>query len=186
MRKDIAMSRTHATLRLLQTTLLAAAFVIAFSAAALQAKEKEEVPPDWKKDGKWSALTQYIGTYQYDKILDDKNVKDMLGVMLKGHDLDLKQEFNVKTSVGFENDCLILKGNRQNAASTNSSYMEVCVSNGSINLAVQDSPNITLFTALPEYKFMSDGMRGWIFFRNNGYKVAIDKPDNVQMIVTAP
>ncbi len=180
------MSRTQIPFRLFQMSLLAAGFLLAFSAASLHAENNKDAPPDWKKTGKWSALTQYIGTYEYDKIFDDKDVKATLATMLKGRDIDLKTEFAVSTSVGFEEDCLVLRGNRKSAAHTNSSYMQVCVSDGTINLAVQDGKTITIFTTMPDYKYMSQNVRNWIYFTNNGYKLAVEKPDNVQMVITAP
>lgn len=164
--------------------LLTAAFLLSFGAATLHAEDKE-APIDWKKGGKWSALTQYIGTYDYDAVLGDTNVKTELDAMLKDRNINMGDEFAVSSPIGFENDCMILKGNRRHAGDTNNAYMEVCVGGGHINVAVRDHDKITIFTGAPDYKYMSEGLRSWVYFKNNNPGLTLKKPENVQLVVTA-
>ncbi len=164
--------------------LLTAAFLLSFGAATLHAEDKE-APIDLK-NGKWSTLTQYIGTYNYDAVFGDMNVKAELNVMLKGHDVDTAAEFSVTAPIGFENDCLILKGAQKSKANENSSYAEICVGGGIINLAIKSEKTITIYTRSDNYQYMSDGMRAWVYFQNNDMAVPlIKKPENVQLVVTA-
>ena len=68
--------------------LLAAAMLATFTFSA-QAQDKAEEKIDLKK-GAWSELAQYIGTYEYDAVLDNKHVKTQLDKLLKGQQIDLQ------------------------------------------------------------------------------------------------
>jgi len=179
------MTRNTSPARLLTAALLTIAFLLGVGTGALRAEDNDSAPIDLK-NGKWPALTQYIGTYNYDAVFGDKSVKTELDTMLKGHDTDLQNEFGVRAPIGFENDCLILKGAQKSTANEHSSYAEICVGSGMINLAIKDKKTITIYTRSDNYQYMSDGMRAWIYFQNNDMAVALtNKPENVQLVVTA-
>ncbi len=88
----------------------------------------------------------------------------------------------VSAAIGFENDCLVLKGNQEQRGDTNRAYMEVCLNAGTINLGVFDNDQITIFSRFGDYKYMSEGMRSWVYFQNNPPAI-LDKPANVQFVV---
>ena len=163
----------------LRAFLLGAAILISFTGAAMA----EEDSLDMKK-GKWSALTQHIGTYEYDTVLNDKGVKKELDKLLKGQTLDLKQQFGVTAPIGFQNDCLILKGNQENQADTNRAYMEACVGEGTINLVLYNNGKINVYSQFGDYKYLSEGVRGWIAMQNDKTFI-LEKPENVQFVVQA-
>jgi hypothetical protein len=146
---------------------------------------QDEKPIDWKTGGKWSHLSRYIGTYDYASVLEDKAVKSQLDSMLKGQDINLKSEMEVSAPIGFENDCLILKGNQYHKGNEHQTYMQVCLYEGNINLAVMKKGTITVFSRANEYMYLTDGMKTWIYFQNHSTDLQT-KPDNVQFIVQAP
>lgn len=163
------------------TLLLAATMALSFTGAALAQEDADAI--DWKKGGKWEALAGHIGTYNYDAVLGDNGVKTELGLLTKGASLDLSSEFEVKAPIGFENDCLVMKGNRVHKGDTNRSYLEVCLFQGTINLAIYDHADITVYTKFQNYHHLSDGMRTWIYFQNNSADTLTQRPDNVQMVI---
>lgn len=168
------------TSRSIRTLLLAATMAASFTGAAIA---QDAVDIDWKKAGKWENLASHIGTYKYDSIFNDSAVKTELAKITKGTDINLSSEFEVKAPIGFENDCLILKGNQPHKGDTNRSYLEVCLFQGTINLAVYDHDKITVYTDFKDYRHLSDGMRSWIYFQNNSTDVLAKRPDNVQLVV---
>lgn len=166
--------------RSVRTLLLAATMAVSFTGAAFA---QDAVDIDWKKGGKWENLAPYIGTYKYDSVLGDKAVKAELEQITKGTDIDLSTEFEVKAPIGFESDCLVMKGNPPHKGDTNRSYLEVCLFQGTINLAVYDHDQINVYTKFKEYHHLSDGMRSWIYFQNNSADVIRKRPDNVQLVI---
>ncbi len=172
------MSLSPASLRKL---VLTAVMALAFTGAA---NAQEEGPIDWKKGGKWSSLAEYIGTYNYDAVLKNKDLKAQLDKQTKGVDINLGDEFEVTAPIGFENDCLILQGSRVHKGDTNRSYLEACLFQGTVNLAVFDHGKITVYTAFKDYKYLSQGMRSWIYFQNNRPALN-DKPENLQLVIEA-
>lgn len=167
--------------RFTHAVLLAAALAIFAGTAQAQ----DEKPIDWKKGGKWSHLAQYIGTYDYAAVLKDKGVKNELDTILKGQEVDLGKEMEVSAPIGFENDCLILKGNQYHKGNEHRSYLEVCLSEGNLNLAVLNKNTITVYSRANDYQYLTDGMRGWIYFQNHSTDL-YTKPDNLQFVVQAP
>lgn len=146
----------------------------------------ESVDIDWKKNGKWAALSQYIGTYAMEKVLDDKQVQEMLKTMLDDYkEIDLKKEFAVHGSFGFENDCLTLKGNQVQKADTNRAYMEICLSEGKVNLAIYERGGVQVISDANEYQLLPEGLRQWVYLQGNGddrpAPTLTSKPMNVQL-----
>lgn len=155
--------------------------LLAFAAPVMAQDE----PIDWKKGGKWSALTEYIGTYDFDKVLADKDVKKELDKVLEGRDVDLKSQFAVHGPIGFENDCLLLRGNEQSKGDTNRAYMEVCTAQGNINLALYDNGKITVFTKLDDYQYLSEGMKQWVYMQSVSIADLEKKPADLQIVTQA-
>lgn len=164
-----------------RSMLLAAAITVSFAGAA-SAQQDNANNIDWKKGGKWSQLAQYIGTYQYNTVLQDTAVKTELERITKGYDIDLSAEFEVSAPIGFQNDCLIMQGNRVHKGDTNRAYLETCLFQGTVNFAVFDHDKIIIYTSFKEYRHLSEGMRNWIYFQNNPTTATTQKPDTVQMV----
>lgn len=165
--------------RLFRSLILGAAVLCSFTSAAL-AQEKEII--DLKK-GPWSRLVEYVGTNNYDAVLDDKDVKKATDKLLKGHDVDLKTAFQVQTPIKYEGECLALSGNPQSQADTNRAYMEVCVG-GSVNLAVYNNGKVTVYATSNNYEYLTDGMRSWIYFQSKDIDL-FAAPKDVQFVVQA-
>lgn len=169
------------TRRPVRTLLLAATMAVSFTGAAIAQEEGTDI--DWKKGGKWERLAPHIGTYRYDSVLGDSAVKAELGKITKGTGINLSSEFEVKSPIGFENDCLIMKGNQPHKGDTNRSYLEICLFEGTVNLAVYDHAKINVYTNVTGYQYLSNGMRTWIYFQNNSADALQKRPDNVQLVV---
>ncbi len=137
-------------------------------------------PIDWKK-GPWGDLVSTIGTYDYNTVLTYPAVKAKLDEILKGTSIDLKKEFEVSTPIGFENDCLILSGNQAKKGDTNAAYMNVCVSNESIHLAIFDSGKISIHSAAEKFQYLPTGLRIWSYLRSNPSVDVTAKPDSVSL-----
>lgn len=157
--------------------------LLAFTAPAMA--EVAEAPIDWKKGGQWSALTEYIGTYETEKVFTDKKVKEELDKMLNGQKVDLNAQFAVHGPIGFDNDCLIIRGNQEGKGDTNRAYAEVCVAQGTINLALYDSGKITVFTKFTDYQYLSEGMKRWIYLQSIPVTDLEKKPDDLQIFTQA-
>lgn len=163
------------------TRLMLTLIVIALSTPAMA----QDALIDWKKGGKWPQLAEHIGTYDFDKILADKGVKAELDKMFEGRDVDLNAQFAVHGSIGFENDCLLLLGNEQNKGDTNRAYMEVCIAQGNVNLALYDNGKITVFTKLGDYQYLNEGMKQWIYLQSVPFETIETKPADLQLVTQA-
>lgn len=160
--------------------LLAAAMLATFTFSA-QAQDKAEEKIDLKK-GAWSELAQYIGTYEYDAVLDNKHVKTQLDKLLKGQKIDLQSLLEVSAPIGFEKDCLVLKGNPEHKGDEMRAFLEACISTEDVRLAVYKEGKITIYAASSNYTYLNDGMRTWIYFQSKQPEM-FTQPSNVQFIV---
>jgi len=129
------------------------------------AQEQEKI--DMKTGGAWPHLARYIGTYDYDELLKDKAVRAAIAKVLREKSVDLQTEMDVKSPIGFEGDCLILQGNRQHQADTRRAYMEACIFEGIVNIALFEDGKVTVYSDTTEYKYLTGSMRTWIYFQNN-------------------
>lgn len=164
-----------------RSLLLATAMIASFSTASFA---QDMAAEDTTIERKWDNLASYIGTYDYDAVLSDKNVRKSLDKALQGNKVDLKKIFEVKAPIGFERDCLVLKGNEQHNGQSSRAYLEACLTFGNVTLAVYDAGKITVYSPLNDYQYLSDGMKQWIYFQNNNAPLQ-DKPKNVQFVVQA-
>lgn len=160
-------------------TLTCATPAVSYAATA----SGDDAPINWTKGGKWSDLTRYIGTYDYSGLLEEKDVRAALKKLLGDRrTIDLQDEFAVQAPIGFENDCLILKGNPPQKGDIRRAYMTVCLHQGTINLALWNTGKTEIFTAHAQYQFLPEGLRSWIYLQDAKDGTPTEKPDNVTMI----
>lgn len=137
---------------------------------------------DWKKGGTWSALAEYIGTYQVEDLLAEPRVKRATNAYLKGQSIDLNSIFNATAPIGFEDDCLILQGSPTGQADERGGYMNICIYNGETHLALKDKDGIRVYSGVSSYQFLPEGMRNWIYFNSHPDINRNIRPENVQMV----
>lgn len=172
----------HRTIRFSFLCAAALFFSVGICAPQASAQTDEIAAIDLKKGSVWPQLAEHIGTYHYEEVLTDPAIKKELDAMLKGQKVDLKEELSVRAPIGFEDDCLILKGNPDREAETRRAYLQVCINKGEINLALYNSGKVTVFTKATNYDFLTNGIRTWIYFQDKIPDITT-KPDYVQVIV---
>lgn len=139
------------------TSLRPVFMLLALFALPLGAQAQEN-DVDWKV-GAWSDLTPYIGTYNFDAVLDDERVAAALTAQLGAETFDtVKDSLQTRNPIGFERDCLLLSGQGAHAA-----LVAVCIYEGTVHTALKTGKSITLYTALEKYEYLPYGVKIWLY-----------------------
>lgn len=164
--------------RMIPSVRMIAVLSLLFAAPAM-AQDDSANDIDWKK-GAWGDLSPYIGTYDYDAVLNDERVAAALEKQL-GADMvaTLTDTMQTRAPIGFQDDCLLLSGNAPASADTNAAFIAVCVYQGVVHTALQKSGDITLFTAATKYDYLPYGMKLWIYGQTN--RDVLKLPDGVSL-----
>ncbi len=120
---------------------------------------------DWKLGGKWGDLAQYIGRYEYDQVLNDKRVSAQLDTMLGKEEIEkLKARLDVRGSIGFDEDCLILSGNAPHQGGQEAAFVNVCIYKGEVHVAILSGGIIKVYSPeAPHYEYLPRAMKTWIY-----------------------
>lgn len=159
--------KKHTSQRLLIIILTAVLIVTPFLITAAQEKppetsasETQEQSIDWKK-GNWGHLASYIGTYDYQAVLDDPAVKAELEALTGEATEKLMQNLDVQAPIGFEDDCLILSGNAEHDAGQNRGFINICLYKGKIHVGLFSAPTITVYTREEKYAYLPQSLKFW-------------------------
>ncbi len=151
-----ALSLSVLTFSLLTATVAPATPTFAQAAA-------QQSTTDWKQ-GAWGHLSPTIGTYDYDLVLKDPAVDakltEMLGEKEKAH---LLANLEVRNSIGFDRDCLVLSGNADKDGGFEQAYLNVCLYAGTINVAMLSDSKVTIYSATDTYAYLPPSLRQWVY-----------------------
>ena len=116
--------------------------LLLFAATCLCAAAPADM--DWKQ-GRLGRLSPTIGTYRYDAVLYDPAVMNALHDLLGGTEQRLLlQNFRTVEPIAFSGTALILRG--MGARPGEQAILAVKLADGSIEAAILDAGNVTLFT----------------------------------------
>jgi hypothetical protein len=136
-----------------------------------------------QKAGAWGDLAKYIGLYDYEAVLNDARVKKQLSLILSSEELKhLRQNLNVRSSIGFDAGCLVLSGNAPHKGGQENALVDVCLYKGEVYAAVLSDQKVIVYAhrSVESYEsVLPRSMRSWVFFVKNPQ--ALKKPEYVEM-----
>ena len=90
---------------------------------------------DWK-EGKLGHLSQYIGTYHYDAVLDDPKVAAALHALAGSASRILRANLNVVAPIEFVDECLVLQGNAPHEGGSEEAMVLIKPYDGTVRAAL--------------------------------------------------
>jgi hypothetical protein len=152
-------------------SLAAAAVLIVLSAVAAKPGVDDM---DWK-EGKLGHLSRFIGTYHYDTVLDDPQVKQALAQTV-GNDVGLlKENLAARSPIDFIEGNLVLSGLEPHMGGIEQATLWIRVYDGTVLAAIMHESKVTIYGVGPgesakgsryghlprEFRdFVSDPLRG--------------------------
>lgn len=136
---------------------------------------------DWK-EGTLGYLSHYIGTDDYESVLQDETVSFELERLL-GRDLYLLHErLNAHPPVGFSGTCLALIGNAIRRGGDKMAYLSVCPRDGKIEVALGSGGHVDVYASTNTYHHLNAGLRQWISHYQTIASRGTEAPSHVTLI----
>lgn len=134
-------------------------------------------PKDWTQE-KWGKLSAYIGTYDYDAVLDDPNVSTELKSTTGTSYDELLQNLDVHAPVGYIDGALVLSGNQAHMGGEKEALLMV-FTNGKIEVAIRNHDKIYLFSPTQKYIYLSPYMKSWVHEHSSDWRTYQTQPGNI-------
>ena len=121
--------------------------------------EKLSYPPtDWKT-GKLGHLSRYIGTYQYEPIIEDPHVAKTLSDLLGSEIPHLVKNLEARGPVGFDGAELSLVGSKAHEAHRERATVVVDVYDGKVHAVIFSEGQTTIYSKEKSYLFLPEAIR---------------------------
>ena len=154
--------------RILSATLLAIA-----SSVLVPPEHAQEI--DWKT-GRLGHLAAYIGTYRYDKVLDDPAVRAAL-VSLGGTETDvIVENLTVAAPIDFISGQLVLRGNAPHRGGLEEAIVLVRIFDGTVRAALLHQGHMSLYARDAEYAYLPPVLQTFLQARPTEIKPATLPP----------
>ena len=125
---------------------------------SITASSKVRDTKDFKK-GKLGHLSKYIGTYNYDAILDDTVVKENLKTLVGEKELaTIRQNLGVIGPIEFIETSLVLSGQAPHEGGSEEAMVFVELSDGTVRAGLLHEKKVTIYAKDSSYEFI-----GWSF-----------------------
>lgn len=123
----------------------------------LGAARAEEV--DWKR-GVLGHLAPLIGTYRYDEVLEDPQVRAALGALLPAPALAvLPRNLGVAGPIDFIDGHLVLSGNRPHRGGEDAASVWIKIYDGAVMVVLLQGGKTTLYTEERTYSYLPIQLR---------------------------
>lgn len=166
--------------RLLPTLLLSC-----FAAAcAPMASSQDRTSVTSQQPPAQNTLNSFVGTYDYDALLDRPAVTRALEKLSPETSLRprLDDLFGVKDPIGSNGSCLTLSGFRPHMGDVTGAFMLVCNDGNALHIALREDAKIDVYSPYADYANLPRDLRKWIDDQNNTAAViSSTRPQNVTM-----
>ncbi len=122
------------------------------------AEKISDPPTDWKT-GKLGHLSPYIGTYQYEPIIEDPHVAKALSDLLGSELSHLLQNLKAPRTIDMEGSGLILDGNKLHEAHRERATVVVEVYNGKVHAVIFSEGRTTIYSKEKYYFSLPQAIR---------------------------
>lgn len=141
----------------------------------------EVKPTENSAVGRLAHLNKYIGSYNYDAILEDSYIKIQLRGMLGDDSIHLKRNFEMHAPIGLYKSYLVLMGNAPKQSENENAILCIDLISSKVTAAISSGNKIKLYSREEKYELLPVPILEWIYIINSGQRINY-KPDNLMWI----
>jgi hypothetical protein len=122
-----------------------------------------------RKMGERGYLSQYIGTYHYERVLNDEQMSDVLAELMGDAVTHLRRNMLVKSPIGMDGGYLVLRGLAAHKGGEEEALALVDMYNNKLHVVIYSKPQLYLYSDAAKWHHLPNAIRDYIYLAHHGF-----------------